>query len=191
MRGLTRDEIQRVIRDVLPAIKVEATMALSRRAYAPRRDHRQDVEDFAHDVLVHLLADDGRVLKLWDPKRGPLQHFVRLITRQRVSRALQGHRGNPWGDEATEAATLESLAGADPSDRVLESREELRGVLEQLRAYLDDRGLLLFQRIYVEQAAIVDVAAELAMSREAVDAWNSRMRKYVRKVVASRPARKP
>jgi len=179
-----------VVRDVFPAIMVEATMALSRRAHAQRRDPRQDAEDFAHDVLVHLLADDGRVLKLWDPKRGPLSHFVRLITRQRVSRALHGHRGNPWGDEATDAATLEPLTGVDTGDQLLESREELRGVLEQLRGYLDARGLLLFQRIYVEQVPIAAVAEELKMSREAVDAWNSRMRKYVRKAAARRPADK-
>lgn len=172
-----------MIREVLPAIKVEATMTLARRAHAQRRDHRQEVEDFAHDVLVHLLADDGRVLKLWDPRRGPLNQFVRLITRQRVSRALHGYRGNPWGNEPTAAEALEPLTGADEGDRLLESREELRAVLEKLRAHLDDRGLLLFQRIHVDQAPIAAVAEELGMTREAVDAWNSRMRKLARKLI--------
>lgn len=199
---MTREEIERalnggreglaaLVREVLPAIKVEATVALARRAQAQRRDPRQEVEDFAHDVLVHLLADRGRLLRMWDPERGrSLANFVRLITRQRVSRALHGHRGNPWGDEPTEATALEPLTGSDAGDRVIESREELRQLLEQLRAHLDDRGLLLFQRIYVEQVAIAEVAAELGMSREAVDAWNSRMRSRVRKLAVRTPVKK-
>ena len=198
--ALTRDDILRALAGdrtaltalvgaVLPAIKVEAAMALVRRAGAQRRDPRQDIEDFAHDVLVHLLADGGKLLKLWDPRRGrSLASFVRLITRQRVSRALHGHRGNPWGDDPTEATDLESLVGRDEGGRLLESREELRSLLERLRAHLDERGLVLFQRIYVEQVAIAEVAAELGMSREAVDAWNSRIRARVRRMAVTPPA---
>lgn len=182
-----------LIREVLPAIKVEAAMALVRRAQAQRRDPRQEIEDFAHDVLVHLLADGGRVLQLWDPARGrSLPSFVRLITRQRVSRALHGHRGNPWGDEPTDLETMEPLHEEDASARALESRQELRALLERLRAHLNERGLVLFQRIYVEQVPIAEVAAELGMTREAVDAWNSRIRGLARRLaVGPNPQRRP
>lgn len=174
-----------LVRELLPAITLEVTMTLRRRAQPLRRDARQDIDDFAHDALLHLLADGGRQLLLWDPDRGrSLLSFVRLLTRQRVSRVLQGHRGNPWADEPTEEGDMEGLTELDPQDRVIESREELRGLLERLRARLTPRGALLFQALFVEQRPIAEVAAELGMTREAVDAWNTRTRILARKLAA-------
>lgn len=88
---------------LLPVIKVEVAVALRRRASASGRDAQQDVDDFVQDVLVHLLAQDGRVLERWDPARGrSLTSFVRMVTRHRVARGLAGFRGNPWSGEPTE-----------------------------------------------------------------------------------------
>jgi RNA polymerase sigma factor (sigma-70 family) len=180
-----RAALAELIRTLLPIIKVEVGVALVRRALPRRRDARQDVEDFSHEVLLSLLADRGKLLRAWDPERGrSLASFVRLIARQRVSRILHGHRGNPWGDEPTDDETLAPLTGVDEGGRMLESREELRGLLERLRAHLTERGLVLFQRIYVEQRSIVEVAAELGMTREAVDAWNTRTRNLARRLAA-------
>lgn len=174
-----------LVREVLPPIKVEVAVALVRQALPRRRDPRQDIDDFAHDVVLHLMADGGRVLQLWDPERGlSLAGFVRLVARQRVSRALQGHRGNPWSEDPIDQESVELLADLDAGDRVLESREELRGLLERLQAHLNPRGLILFHRIFVEQRPILEVAAELGMTREAVDAWNTRTRNLARKLAA-------
>lgn len=159
-------------------------MALVRRALPRRRDPRQEVDDFSHDVLLYLLADGGHLLRIWDPDRGrSLASFVRLIARQRVSRILQGHRGNPWSEEPTEHDAIEPLmTDGQPGERVMESREELRGLLERLRAHLNERGLELFQQIYVEQRPIAEVAVEFNMTREAVDAWNTRTRNLARRL---------
>lgn len=182
-----RAALAELVRALLPVIKVEVGVALVRRALPRRRDARQDVDDFSHDVLLHLLADRGKLLRMWDPERGrSLASFVRLITRQRVARILHGHRGNPWSDEPTDDEVLAPLTGVDRDDRVLESREELRALLERLRAHLSERGLALFQGIYVEQRSIVEVAAEQGMTREAVDAWNTRTRNLARKLAADR-----
>ncbi|MCA9637663.1 MAG: sigma-70 family RNA polymerase sigma factor [Myxococcales bacterium] len=199
MSGATRDDVRRALegdraaltqlcRELLPVIKVEVGVALMRWARSTRRDPRQDVDDFSQNVLLHLLADGGKLLRLWDPERGrSLASFVRLIARQRVSRILQGHRGNPWSDEPTEHQDFEHLA-PEPArdDRMIESREELRGLLEQLRAHLSERGLLLFQMIYVEEQPINEVAAALGMSRGAIDAWSSRTRKLARSLARER-----
>ena len=181
-----------LVRALLPVIKVEVGVALVRRAASQRRDGRQEVDDFAQDVLLHLLSDGGRLLRQWDPARGrSLPSFVRLIARQRVSRVLHGHRGNPWSDEPTELDDLEpAMPDAACDDRVLESREELRALLERLRCHLTERGLVLFQAIYVEQRPIAEVAAELGMTREAVDAWNTRTRNLARRLAAAPAAAK-
>lgn len=187
-----RTALAALVRSLLPVIKVEVGVALVRRAAPHRRDPRQDVDDFAQDVLLYLLADRGRLLRIWDPERGrSLPSFVRLIARQRVARILQGHRGNPWSDEPTDLDDLDPVVSEGArDDRVLESREELRALLERLRAHLTERGLLLFQAIYVEQRAIADVAREHGMTREAVDAWNTRTRNLARRLAAEPAAGK-
>ncbi|MEZ4384804.1 MAG: hypothetical protein R3A79_25970 [Nannocystaceae bacterium] len=196
MSGLTREDVQRaldndrralakLVRELVPVIKVEVGVALVRRARPHGRDPRQDVDDFTQSVLVHLLSDGGKLLRQWDPERGrSLASFVRLITRQRVSRILQGHRGNPWSDEPTEHDDLDHLVPEADDAPLIESRDQLRVLMEHLRARLSDRGLLLFQQIYVEQRPIAEVAEAQGMTRGAIDAWNSRTRKLARTLAA-------
>lgn len=191
--ALTPDEIRSACRGerralaalvdvLLPVIKVEAAVALRRRANASGRDARQDVDDFVQDVMVHLMADEGRVLLRWDPQRGrSLASFVRMVTRHRVARILEGFRGNPWSSEPTEGEQLEGLrADRSGTFRRLESRARLERLLEQLRARLDERGLRLFHKIYVEQRSIAEVGEEEGMSRAAVDQWSARLRRLAR-----------
>lgn len=195
MSGLTREDVQRalesdrnaltkLVNELIPVIRVEVGVALLRRARSRGRDPRQDLDDFSQSILLYLLNNDGKLLRQWDPERGrSLASFVRLIARQRVSRTLQGHKGNPWSDEPTELADFEKLS-PEPTrdDQILESRDQLRVLMEQLRARLSERGLLLFQMIYVEQRSIAEVAKTVGMSRGALDAWNSRTRKLARKL---------
>lgn|SRR5690606_17755870 len=177
-----RRELATLLDRLLPIVKVEVAVALRRRASARGRDPRQDVDDFVQDVMVHLLSDQGRVLRRWDAARGrSLDSFVRMVTRHRVARGLEGFRGNPWSGEPTDDEQLEALwADRSGTFRRLASRDRLARVLEQLRARLDERGLQLFRMIYVEQQPIADVAEALGMSRAAVDQWNSRLRRMVR-----------
>lgn len=177
-----RHALATLVDALLPVIKVEVAVALRRRASASGRDAKQDVDDFVQEVLVHLLAQDGRVLGRWDPARGrSLASFVRMVTRHRVARVLAGFRGNPWSGEPTEDEELEALrADTSGTFRRLASRDQLARLLEQLRARLDERGLQLFRSIYVEQQPIADVCTSMGMSRAAVDQWSSRLRRMVR-----------
>lgn len=179
-----RRALARLVDELLPVVKVEVVVALHRRAGAAGRDAKQDVDDFVQDVLVYLLAQDGRVLRRWDPQRGrSLASFVRLVTRHRVARRLEGFRGNPWSAEPTGDEELEGLdadARDDAPFRHVASRERLTRLLEQLRARLNERGLLLFRLIYVEQRPIPEVCETVGMSRAAVDQWCSRLRHWAR-----------
>lgn len=199
--ALTPDEIRRacqgerralgtLVDTLLPVIKVEVSVALRRRASARGRDARQDVEDFVQDVMVHLLADGGRVLKRWDPERGrSMSSFVRMVTRHRVARVLEGFKGNPWSGEPTEDEHLEGMkADRSGTFRRLESRARLARLLEQLRARLNERGLRLFHLLYVEQRPIAEVCEMEGMTRAALDQWNSRLRRMVRGLGAEEAA---
>lgn len=183
-----RAALSEVVRELLAIVKVETARLLHRWARSQRRDARQDVDDFAHEVVLYLLAERGKVLRTWDPERGTLEAFVRMVARQRVSRTLLKHRGNPWSDEPTDFEELEPQLAPDPAARVLESREFLRSLLARLRRELTERGLLLFHQIYIEERPIAEVAAEFGMTRQAIDAWNNRTRNLARRLASDLPA---
>lgn len=191
---LTRAEIQQalegdrtalagLVRALLPVIKVEVGVALVRRALPRRSDPRQEVEELSRDVVLYLLADGGHILRMFEPDRGrSLASFVRLIARQRVSQILHGHRGKPWSEDPAQDSAIERLTEAPPGERVMASPGELRGLLERLRAHLNERGLELFQQIYVEQRPLDELAVEFKMTPEALAAWNTRTRNLARRL---------
>ncbi|MCA9690968.1 MAG: sigma-70 family RNA polymerase sigma factor [Nannocystaceae bacterium] len=173
----------RTLVDMLsPVIHTEIAFALQRRAIPARRDGRQDICDFVQETFVELLANDGRTLLRWDEARGrSLRSFVRLVARRRVARIFRGHRGNPWSDDPTENDRFDYLSPPDDSQsRRLETRQQLDEVLAALRSRLSDRGMTLFELLYVEQRSVNEVCQRMNMSRAAVDTWNSRLRKLVR-----------
>jgi RNA polymerase sigma-70 factor (ECF subfamily) len=175
----------RALVDLLsPVIQIEVAFAIRRRAVPARRDARQDIADFVQEVFLELLAHEGRTLLSWDDTRGrSLPSFVRLVARRRVARIFRGHRGNPWNDDPTENADFDYLAPPNRSqERRIEQRQRLAEILEILRSRLSDRGLILFELLYVEQCAVKEVCERMSMSRAAVDTWNSRLRKLVRSV---------
>lgn len=176
-------EAMRALVDLLlPVIQTEVAFALRRRALPRRRNARQDVEDFVQEVFIELLTRDAKALRDWDAKRGrTLPNFVRLVARRRVARLFRGHRGNPWKDDPTEAADFDYLAPPDRSSEAqLDNRRRLSEIYEVLQSRLSDRGLVLFELIYLEQRSVKEVCEVMGMSRAAVDTWNSRLRKLVR-----------
>ena len=180
-------QLDRLIAEVLPAIRLEITHGLRRRAAARRRDATQDVDDFVQDVLVHLLSQRGRRLRAWDPTRGrSLRNFVRLLARRQLARVLEGFRGNPWeGGAAADDTEVEQRVPAPEQvfDRIL-SRQQLDRLMERLRARFNDRSQHLFELLYVEQRPVAEVCEVMKMSRPAVDQWNVRLRQLVRKLAA-------
>lgn len=169
-----------------PAIQGEVAAALQRRRSLGRgRDVRQEVRDLVQEVFVALLADDGRVLRRWDPQAGRnLRGFVRMVSRHQVASILRSGRRSPWTADPTEDAALEQRAPIDEPGARLQSRAQLDALLERLRAELDTRGWVLFERLYLDGAAADAVAAELGMTRDAVYAWRARFKRRLRALAA-------
>ena len=131
------------------------------------------------EVFLALLADRGRLLRMWDPARGKgFDGFVRLIARQQVQAILRTGRRNPWTEDPTEAPALEHSQGSSQgSARRVESANELSRLLAILRGRLSARGYLLFEALYVEQKSVSAVGEAFGLSSDAVYAWRSRLRK--------------
>lgn len=176
-----RRELARLVELLLPVLSVEVGVTLQRRGRLHSRDARQDVDDFVQDILVHLLSEQGKVLRRWDPTRGrSLPSFVRLVARHRISRSLEGFRGNPWNSHPTNDDRLDA-SDSSPSRRI-ESRVQLTTVLDRIHSQLNERGVRLFNFLYVEQRSIAEVCELEGMSRAALDQWNARLRKLARRL---------
>jgi RNA polymerase sigma-70 factor (ECF subfamily) len=138
------------------------------------------------DVFGALFAADGRVLRAWDPARGlSLSNFVGLVADRQVASMLRSGRRNPWRDTPEELDNLElaseAVPGAEPQ---IQSRRALELLLDRMRAALSPRGLELFQRLYVDEEPIEEVASHMKMTREAIYAWRNRVGKLLRTFAA-------
>lgn len=188
-----RQALRRFVDTMTPVIQARVVRALVRRAAGERRDVRQEVADMTQDVFAALFAHDGRALRAWDPARGlSLANFVGLIATRHVASILRSGRRNPWQDIPGELDELESasepIASAEPQ---LESRRALERLLERMREALSPRGLELFQRLYVDEEPIEEVAATMQMTREAIYAWRNRATKVLQRFARERDENSP
>lgn len=181
---------RRLARRLLDVIHPEVSACLRRQAWAAGRDPRQDVLDLSQDVLVMLLEHDARELRRWDPERGRnLDNFVRLVARRRVARILDQRRGNPWADVPIDPQDIEDDPLADERAisvaHQLEQRNELGAVLDALYARMGERDLRLFDLLFVQECEPQEVASQLGMTRQAVNAWSYRTRKLARRLITN------
>ena len=174
---------------LLDLIQREVTFVLRRHARASGRDPQQEVRDMVQEVLMALFEREAQELRRWDPARGrSLDSFVRLVARRKVARILGQHRGNPWADTPLDPQTIEDSPPADAEAcelaRKLEQRNELGAVLDVLYTHMNPRDLRLFDLLFVLEQDPQEVAQELEMTRQAVNAWSYRTRKLARKLIS-------
>ncbi|MGH1344090.1 MAG: sigma-70 family RNA polymerase sigma factor [Nannocystales bacterium] len=172
-----------LVEGLRPAVQAEVAYALLRRCGQAGPSARQDLADHVQEVFVSLLANDGKALRSWDPKGGrSLTSFVRLVARRQVATALRSGRKNPWREAPTDSEVLESVPAQQEHAQRVESADLLARVLQCIYGRLDERGLLLFQMLYVEERSVEEAQASTGMTRDAVYAWKSRLKKMVRDI---------
>jgi len=189
-QALARRELAARLLDVIAR---EVSSVLRRSAAAQGRDARQELRDLVQEVLVSLFEHDCRELRRWDPARGrQLDSFVRLVARRKAARVLGQQKGNPWADLPVDPSVLESVEEDARTSEILqqiEQRDELGWVLDALYAHMNDRDFELFDLLFVQDLDPGEVAAALAMTRGAVNAWCYRTRKLARVCLAKHQAR--
>ncbi|MAT27490.1 MAG: hypothetical protein CMN29_21460 [Sandaracinus sp.] len=166
---------------LLPAVQIRVARALRR--HGPRgRDARQEMQDLVQEVFARLFAEDAKVLRAWDPARGAsLSTFVGVVAEREVVGILRTRKRSPFTEEATETVGRELQAPrSDVPEARVADREAVAVLLEGLRARLSPLGFRVFELLWAEQRSVEEVCAELAMKRDAVYAWRSRIRKLAR-----------
>ncbi len=179
---------RQLVERLVPTVRARVLHALLR--YKSHEQAAQVTEDLTQQVFLLLFEDGGRRLRAWTPGRGAsLATFVGLVSEREVIAILRRGRRNPWTESPTDHDELVGRVGAgEDQASLVERRELLDAVLDKALATLDERGLLLFRRIIVDEAPVATVAGEMATSIAALYMWKSRFAKLVREI-AERLAR--
>lgn len=181
--GGDRPSLDRLVHTLTPAIQAEVARALVRGGAARGRDGRQEVLDATQEIFCALFANDGKALRAWDPEKGrKLVSFVRLIAKRKVISMLRSHTKSPWSDDPTESETLDVIAAGERDTLDHEERDAVSTLWARLKPHLGERGVLLFQLLFVEEQEVEHVMERTQMSRDAIYAWRSRFRKQARNI---------
>ncbi len=169
-----------LVRGLTPVIQGRVARALlaRRSGWAAGRSVRQEVEDLTQEIFLQLFAEDGKILRSWQPERGlSLGGFVALVTERQTVSILRTGKRNPWKEEPTLVEDLDRPATDGGPEAATASREELRLLLERLAEELTPLGRQLFDLLFVRELGQEEVQRRTGLSADAVYAWRSRLRR--------------
>jgi RNA polymerase sigma-70 factor (ECF subfamily) len=171
-----------IVERLLPTIRARVTCALLR--YKSGGLAESVIDDLTQQVFLSLFEDGGRRLRAWEPDRGlALTSFVGLLAEREVVGTLRRGRRNPFTESPTDDAELTLRVGSEEGHEAqVASRQMLDAVLDKALVTLDERGLVLFQRLLVDEAPADVVAAEMKTTVSALYMWRSRFTKLVREL---------
>lgn len=134
------------------------------------------------EVFLALFDHDGRILRAWDPSKGRgLTSFVKLIARHQVVAVLRSDRRCPWTEDPTPVERMKLENEESPEELFVEA-ESARRLVEALRERLSTRSMYLFEELYVEERSVDEVCSDAGMTRDALYAWRTRVKRQLRDI---------
>jgi len=136
------------------------------------------LEDILGEVWVQMLADDRRALRLYDPRRGELGYFIRLLAASRASTAIR--------KRVRQQAQL-AVAEPDMTDeieRAMLQRDFLEALWAKARPLVKDVDEELFVRVMVMGGEAKAVALELGLGQDAAYQRIARLRSKLVRLAA-------
>jgi len=187
-RALAGDEvaIRRLVDLLTPVIqaRVARTLCARRWVHSGGRNLRQEVEDLTQDVFLLLFAKDGRQLRRWQPDRGlSLENFVGLVTERYVVSYLRSGRRNPSKEELLMDDDFDRPAPEPGPLQIVAGREELELLLDRMRESSSPLGWQIFELFFIQGLSVSETADSSGLSKDAVYAWISRLRKLARELM--------
>lgn len=128
------------------------------------------LEDVLSEVWVQILANDRRALRGYDPARGELGYYLRMLAASRASTVLRSR--------ARQQALLAPVAAesTEEIERALLQRDFLEALWAEARPLIKDVDEALFMRVMVMGREAKDVAPELGLHQDAAYQRLSRLR---------------
>ena len=120
----------------------------------------------------------------WDPERGlSRKNFIGLVAQRELYKILGRRRRCPWTDGLPAPAEEPADHRASPESLVA-TREVVDRLLRRLRATLSPLGLRLFELLWLEERSIAAICQDTGLSRDAVYAWRSRLKRTASRLAA-------
>ncbi len=164
--------------------RVARKLLLCRDRSGGSRDVRQEVEDLTQEIFLILFADDGKVLRGWDPARGlSLANFVGLVAERQTVSILRSGRRSPWRDDPTLSDEMERIASPVETETAAASREVLGQLFDRLTEELSPLGRRLFDLLLIQETPVAEAILATGLSADAVYAWRSRLRRLARNLL--------
>jgi len=194
---VTRDEVLKALAGNEPALtqliqkltpviqcRVARGLLLRRTGAAAGRCIRQEVEDLTQEIFLALFADDGKVLRSWQPERGlSLLNFVGLVAERQTASILRNGKRSPWKEDPTLPEDFPPESSESGPEEIAASREKWRLLLDRLTEELSPLGRHLFDLLCLRELSPKEVALETGMSLDAVYQWRSRLRNLARRLL--------
>lgn len=186
--ALAGDEaaLTRLVQRLTPVIqsRVARGLLLRRTGAAAGRDIRQEVEDLTQEVFLVLFADEGKVLRSWQPGRGlSLLNFVGLVAERQTASILRSGRRSPWKEDPAPPEDLDQVDREGGPEEIVASREQLKLLLHRLTEELSPLGRHLFDLLFLRELPFEEVTRQTGMRPDAVYQWRRRLRLLVRRLL--------
>ncbi|MEM7677947.1 MAG: sigma-70 family RNA polymerase sigma factor, partial [Myxococcota bacterium] len=91
---------------------------------------------------------------------------------------LRSGRRSPWTEEPTPVEDMD-LAPEPSPETALQNADEARRLMAVLRGELSTRSMLMFEGLYIEQKTVQEICDEFGLSKNALYAWRSRLRRRI------------
>jgi DNA-directed RNA polymerase specialized sigma24 family protein len=169
----------RVVVALQPTVHVGVASVLA--AIGPHlpRDPRQECMDLVQGFLLDKLIGDPRVLRDYDPARGPIGPYVHRIAQRYAYSKLRLRRVRH--ELPTAPLSIERPSEGDAHAQV-DARDTLDRMLELVEAQLDERGALLFMLDAVEQRSVAEICDHVGITPGALYSWRSRLKDFIGRV---------
>lgn len=180
-RALERDAelCAQLIEYLTPIIRQRVTRALrARGASGSGMVGGCDLDDATQHVFEYLFASNGRALCTWDPDRGSgLKGFVVMVADRQVCSLLRRKHCRPGVEMAAHETIANTQSPCPDPDRAADARDRLDKLMRGLKSALTERGFHVCVEMFVQERSTQELQASLGMSRDALYAWRSRIRR--------------
>ncbi len=146
-----------------------------------RRCHRTDPQDLLHDVVLTLIERGPESLAGWDPSKGTLECFFRVVASGLARSFLRSGRRSGWAEIPSEDAIQQATSSACLEDALV-ARDSLARSFGRVR---DARTRAILEAIYVDGRRLDEVCETWSMSVNAVYCTQKRFRALVQEESAS------
>jgi RNA polymerase sigma factor (sigma-70 family) len=137
-------------------------------------------DDLVQDLVEECLKNDRRTLRKWNPARGPLRYFLRLLAHRRIQDKLRGRTYGRSCERMMEAAELANRPQEEfeqtlhPEERDFWRKYQ---TLFAVRAAAEQQEL--YRCFYVEDEGADSLAARLGITVATLHTRLSRLRKFM------------